>query len=222
MAMTTHVHGKPGIRKAGMGALSSEPIRGSGHARAASTTTKAADGKLQRWNEATRDDAGWPVLLEAWREVAPLPQAKAQTLYGYLRELDPLRYIQLARAGIPASATEVLAQALHMPAARVHKALNLPASTVARKIKLEENLPVDQSERVIQTMRLVGLAQRLVSEYGDPELSQGFDAARWFGEWIEEPNPALGMQKPVDLLDTAAGAGLVESLLNKMVSGVYA
>ena len=222
MAVTSRGHGKPSIRKAGIGALASKPMRVAGHASAASASSKLADGKLQKWIEATRSDADWRPLLDAWREVAPLPQAEVQTLYGYLHGLDPLRYIHLARAGIPASATEMLAQALHMPAARMHKALNLPASTVARKIKLQENLPVDQSERVIQTMRLVGLAQRLVSEYGDPELSQGFDAARWFGEWIEEPNPALGMQKPVDLLDTAAGASLVESLLNKMVSGVYA
>lgn len=222
MAVRSREHGKPSLRKAAIGTRSSKPERVSGHASAASTTSPSAHGKLQRWVEATRNDADWRPLLDAWREVEPLPQAKVQTLYGYLHELDPLRYIHLTRAGIPASATEVLAQALHMPAARLQKALNLPASTVARKIKSQENLPVDQSERVIHTMRLVGLAQRLVSEYGDPELSQGFDAARWFGGWIEEPNPALGMQKPVDLLDTAAGAGLLESLLNKMVSGVYA
>lgn len=222
MAMTAGGRGKPSIHKAGIGALSSKPIRVTGHARAASASSKAADGKLQKWIDATRNDVGWPRLLDAWREVEPLPQAQVPTLYGHLYALDTLQYIQLARAGIPASATEMLAQALHMPAARMQKALNLPASTVARKIKSQENLPLDQSERVIQTMRLVGLAQRLVGEYGDPELSPGFDAARWFGEWIEEPNPALGMQKPVEFLDTAAGASLLESLLNKMVSGVYA
>lgn len=165
---------------------------------------------------------GWSSLLTQGSALEPSSDSKAPTLYTYLYELSPLRSIDLARDGVPASAIEVVAQAMDMPVARVQKALNLPASTVARKIKSQENLPVDQSERVIQAMRLIGLAERLVDEYGDPELSQGFDAARWFGEWIEEPNPALGMQKPVELLDTATGAGLVESLLHKMVSGVYA
>lgn len=166
--------------------------------------------------------SAWPSLLAHWKGSASLSDPKARTLYEYLYELSPLKSIDLARDGVPASAIERVAQAMDMPVARVQKALNLPASTVARKIKSHDNLPVDQSERVIQAMRLIGLAERLVDEYGDPELSQGFDAAKWFGGWIEEPNPALDMRKPVEFLDTATGAGLVESLLNKMVSGVYA
>lgn len=165
---------------------------------------------------------GWPYLLTHGSDLDSSPDSRASTLYTYLYELSPLKSIGLARDGVPASAIEVVAQAMDMSVARVQKALNLPASTVARKIKSQEKLPVDQSERVIQAMRLIGLAQRLVDEYGDPALSQGVDAAKWFGEWIEEPNPALGMQKPVEFLDTATGAGLVESLLHKMVSGVYA
>jgi len=165
---------------------------------------------------------GWASLLVHWSDTGSLPDSKAQTLYEYLYALSPLKSIDLARDGVPASAVEGVAQALDMPLAKVQKALNVPASTLARKIKSRENLPVDQSERVIQAMRLIGLAEQLVDEYGDPELSQGFDAAKWFGGWIEEPNPALDMRRPVEFLDTATGAGLVESLLHKMVSGVYA
>lgn len=185
--------------------------------------TSGVPGRAKRDKSGTGPVApGWPYLLTHDGGHESSPGSKTPTLYTYLYELSPLKSISLARDGVPASAIEVVAQAMDMPVARVQKALNLPASTVARKIKSQENLPVDQSERIIQTMQLIGLAERLVDEYGDPELSQGFDAAKWFGEWIEEPNPALGMQKPVELLDTATGAGLVESLLHKMVSGVYA
>lgn len=185
-------------------------------------TTSSAHGGLRRGKSTGAAAPGWASLLSHGGEPKSATNPKARTLYTYLYEMSPLRSIDLARDGVPAAAIEVVAQAMNLPVARVQKALNLPASTLARKIKSQENLPIDQSERVIQAMRLIGLAERLVQEYGDPELSQGFDAAKWFGEWIEEPNPALGMQKPVELLDTATGAGLVEALLHKMVSGVYA
>lgn len=164
----------------------------------------------------------WRSLLADWRGMASSTSSNAQTLYAYLYELAPLERIYLAREGVPASAIARLAQAMDMPMARLLKALHLPASTMAGPIQSQQHLPVDQSERVMQAMRLIGLAERLAEEYGDPELHQGFNAAMWFGGWIQEPNPSLGMDKPSDFLDTATGAGLVESLLDKMVSGVCA
>ena len=88
-----------------------------------------------------------------------------------------------------------------------------------RKIKAEDVLDTDQSERVLQIQRLIGLVQKMVQDYGDPT---GFDAGQWLGQWIEQPNPALAGALPADYLDTASGVGMVESLLHKMVSGAYA
>ena len=181
--------------------------------------TFSVHGKAQRGASAK---GAWSLLRAPESELKAAPGSKAPTPYTCLYESNPLRCVDLARDGVPASAIALVAQALGMPVARVLKALNLPASTMASKTKSQKKLSVDQSERLIQAMRLIGLAQRLVGEYGDPQLSQGFDAARWFGKWLEEPNPALGMQKPAGLLDTAAGAGLVESVMHKMVCGACA
>ena len=49
----------------------------------------------------------------------------------------------------------------------------------------------------------------------------GFDAARWLGQWIEQPQAALGGQKPADLLDTPTGLSVVARLLGALASGAY-
>ena len=59
----------------------------------------------------------------------------------------------------------------------------------------------------------------MVEESGDP---QGFDAAAWLSTWIEEPLPALGGARPVDIMDTMEGQALVSTLLAQIQSGAYA
>lgn len=133
--------------------------------------------------------------------------------------LPILERIDRVKMGIPAQSVPTVAADLSLTTERYASILGLPKSTVARKIKNNEMLPQDQSERMLRVMRLIGLVERLVSDYGDP---QGFVPATWFGHWIEQPNPALNGRQPSEFLDTATGAELVESLLNKMVSGAYA
>jgi putative toxin-antitoxin system antitoxin component (TIGR02293 family) len=97
--------------------------------------------------------------------------------------------------------------------------LRLPTSTMARKQQAAKPLNVDQSERVLRLQSLIGLAEKIVAQYGNPK---GFDAAKWVGQWVERPVPALGGATPSSFLDTAEGAKLVESTLMGMVSGGYA
>ena len=127
--------------------------------------------------------------------------------------------IELIRSGVQARDVAELASALQLSVDRTISVLGFPKSTVLRKIKAEDVLDTDQSERVLQIQRLIGLVQKMVQDYGDPT---GFDAGHWLGQWVEQPNPALAGALPADYLDTASGVGMVESLLHKMVSGAYA
>lgn len=61
--------------------------------------------------------------------------------------------------------------------------------------------------------------QKIVAESGTPD---GFDAARWTADWLEEPNPALGGRPPGEFMDTADGRALVSGLVAQMQSGAYA
>lgn len=65
---------------------------------------------------------------------------------------------------------------------------------------------------------LIAQVQTMIEESGNP---QGFDVARWVDRWLDRPLPALGGQKPADLMDTPEGQALVRNLVASMQSGVY-
>ena len=65
---------------------------------------------------------------------------------------------------------------------------------------------------------LIGQVEALVAEQGAPA---GFDAARWFREWMKQPVPALGGRRPVELLDTREGQQIVSGLLEAIRAGAY-
>lgn len=76
-----------------------------------------------------------------------------------------------------------------------------------------------ERERNLAVARLVALADTIVRESGDPT---GFDAAKWIGEWLQQPHPALGGRSPGELLDTTDGRCLVADLLARQQSAAYA
>jgi len=66
---------------------------------------------------------------------------------------------------------------------------------------------------------MVGQIEAMVEASGYPA---GFDAAEWLSHWLREPLPALGGDKPINLLDTMEGQALVSRVLAQMQSGAYA
>ena len=97
--------------------------------------------------------------------------------------------------------------------------IGLPRGTVTRRISQNEDLTVDESERLVGLAKLIGQVETIVKESGNPE---GFNPAKWFSEWIEQPVAALGGRKPEELLDTSDGREAVSRLLSQMQSGAYA
>ncbi|HRH72307.1 MAG TPA: DUF2384 domain-containing protein, partial [Zoogloea sp.] len=105
------------------------------------------------------------------------------------------------------------------PKERLVRFLDLRPATIARKIREGEMLSTDQSERVLGLERLIGQVAVMVGDSGD---STGFDAARWVGDWLEQPIPALGGAKPADYMDTIEGQERVSRLLVQSQAGVFA
>lgn len=143
----------------------------------------------------------------------------ATSLYTDALAMPVQERIAVIRQGLRAQGVSDMASALQLSVDRTIHILGFPKSTVLRKIKGAEVLDSDQSERLFQLQRLIGMVQQMVQDYGEPE---GFDAGLWLGQWLEQSNPALGGQPPAAYLDTASGVALVESLLHRMVSGAYA
>jgi uncharacterized protein (DUF2384 family) len=68
--------------------------------------------------------------------------------------------------------------------------------------------------------RLIGIAQAMVEDSTAPE-AKGFDSAKWLGQWLECPQPALGGRKPAEFIDTPAGIEVVARILGALESGAY-
>jgi putative toxin-antitoxin system antitoxin component (TIGR02293 family) len=132
---------------------------------------------------------------------------------------EPLQQIEMIKGGISAIVVKQIAGDLSIDQNGVLRALNLKTATLNRRVAKDENLPADESERVIGLARLVGQVEAMVRESGDPE---GFNAAEWLSRWLREPLPALGGQMPITLLDTMAGQALVSQALSRLQSGAYA
>ncbi|MNR31650.1 hypothetical protein D3C85_1491730 [compost metagenome] len=59
----------------------------------------------------------------------------------------------------------------------------------------------------------------MVEASGNPD---GFDAAAWLDQWLDQPLPALGERRPAELMDTAEGQVIVSNMLSRAQSSAYA
>ena len=130
-----------------------------------------------------------------------------------------LDLVQIIRKGVPAASLAHIVRKMDIPKERLYASLRLPRSTVDRKIRNNDTLSAEHSERVIGLARLIGQVEVLVAQSGNP---QGFDADRWVGEWLDRPLPVLGGAKPADFMDTMQGQELISQLLAQSQSGAYA
>lgn len=139
--------------------------------------------------------------------------------YRHIFRSTPMDRVMIAKAGVSAVDAKSLFAALAIPSGALYDALQLSVSTLNRKAKTAERLPVDESERIVGLARLVGQVEVMVGESGNPDQ---FDAAAWTARWLTEPVAALGGMRPMDLMDTMEGQSMVSDTLARMQSGAYA
>jgi len=130
----------------------------------------------------------------------------------------PLERVDLIKAGVPAQMAVAVAKAMGVTKDSLYQTLGLPRATIDRKLRDGKALSSDESSRVLGIARLVGQAQAIIEESGDPA---GFNAAEWVAQWLAQPVAALGGRKPGELMDTAEGQAIVSNLLDRAVSGAY-
>ncbi|VTU20642.1 putative toxin-antitoxin system antitoxin component [Variovorax sp. PBL-H6] len=130
----------------------------------------------------------------------------------------PLERVELVKAGVPAQMAVTVAKAMGVSKDSLYQTLGLPRATIDRKLKDGKALSRDESSRVLGIARLVGQAQAIIDESGEPA---GFNAAQWVGQWLAQPVGALGGRTPGELMDTAEGQAIVSNLLDRAVSGAY-
>lgn len=127
--------------------------------------------------------------------------------------MAPLDRIAIVKAGGSSGLTRRLARDLGVSQALLCKWLNVsprgPAlRTRAGRIK---------AERLLGLAKLVGEVEQIMLESSD---QTDFDAARWVGRWLTEPQAALGGAEPREYVDCGDGRELLSTLLRQQQSGV--
>ena len=129
----------------------------------------------------------------------------------------PMQLLETERQGVDAAFLAALAERMTVSYSYLAEALGIPKATAARKLTNNDKL---NGAAVMGLARLLALARDIVADSTAPE-AQKFDAAKWLGQWIEQPQPALGGRKPSALLDTPTGVAMVTKLLGAIRSGAY-
>jgi len=130
----------------------------------------------------------------------------------------PMDRIRLIKQGISARVLEQMAKEMSISKERLAGMLGLARVTVGRKVREDKPLSADEGSRVLGMASLIGQVQMIIEESGNPD---GFNAAEWVARWIDRPLPALGGQKPAELMDTFDGQMLVSGIVSRMQSGAY-
>ncbi|RPI35315.1 MAG: DUF2384 domain-containing protein, partial [Hyphomicrobiaceae bacterium] len=113
-----------------------------------------------------------------------------------------------------------LSKRMEIPSTRIFRIIGVPKATAEKKASAKEMVAGRGGQAAIGVLRLLGIAQEIVRDSTATE-AQGFDAAKWLGQWIERPQPSLGGRKPADLLDTPTGVEIVARLLGSIQSGAF-
>ncbi|ACF15128.1 conserved hypothetical protein [Chloroherpeton thalassium ATCC 35110] len=88
--------------------------------------------------------------------------------------------------------------------------LNINIRTLQRYRKAKDHIfkPI-QSEKIFELAEVINLGNEV------------FDSPEQFNSWLNMPSPALGNEKPIDLLDTSYGKDLVLAELNNIEYGIF-
>jgi putative toxin-antitoxin system antitoxin component (TIGR02293 family) len=137
--------------------------------------------------------------------------ADTEDIETFLVRFDPLEQRQQIREGMEAAIIERVAKdLLHVPVQTLLANLNLPSSTILRKMARKERLSSAESDRVA---RVFYVRQLAVEVFEDPALA---------AEWMQRSNAELAGLSPLEVLDSQPGYDRVREILLRVIHGVSA
>jgi putative toxin-antitoxin system antitoxin component (TIGR02293 family) len=131
-----------------------------------------------------------------------------------------MEVVAAEREGVVGVLVKDMSTAMDIPAVRMFDILGVPKATAEKKIAAGELIRGSGGRAALGMVRLLGIARNIVKNSKAPE-AKGFDSAKWLGQWLERPQPALGGRRPADLVDTPTGVEIVARLLGSIESGSY-
>jgi len=126
-----------------------------------------------------------------------------------LYEGPALRHlIHEVRSGVAVAVVDELIASGRLNLAEIDRTV-LPRKTLAHRRKLGRLSP-EQSDRLLRVVRILALAEETFANTRKAHL------------WLRRPTRVLAGERPIDLLDTEAGARQVEVLLGRTGHGIAA
>lgn len=170
-----------------------------------------------------------PVVTRGRINISPVAGARSITYArakGVIDFVDrvaaatPMEIVEVERRGIDSMFLKDLSRHMHMSAVRMFDIVGVPKATAEKKVAAKEPIAGAGGQAALGLARLLSMAKDIVENSTAPE-AKGFDAAKWLGQWIERPQPALGGRKPADLVGTPTGLAMVVRVLGAIESGSY-
>lgn len=131
-----------------------------------------------------------------------------------------LTRIEAERAGVSGGLVKEMAKSMGMSNVRMFEVIGVPKATAEKRAANNTAVSGAPGQAALGVVRLLGMAKAMAENSDVPEALD-FDTAKWLGEWIERPQPALGGRKPAEMLDTPTGIETVVKLLGAIESGAY-
>jgi putative toxin-antitoxin system antitoxin component (TIGR02293 family) len=163
---------------------------------------------------------GSPAVRPARSQLEYQPRLGVDAYVRAVAGATPIEMVEIERQGVQGAFLKDLSKRMDIPASRMFSILGLPKATAERKAAAGEPVSGSAGQAALGLIKLVGMSQAMVDRSTAPE-ARGFDAAKWLGRWIEQPQPALGGRKPAELIDTPTGIEVVARLLGALESGAY-
>ena len=138
----------------------------------------------------------------------------------HVHAADPIQLIEIERKGVAGIFVKDLSRRMEMPAQRMFDILGVAKATAEKKVAAGELLTGNGGRAALGLARLLGIAREIV-ENSTATDARNFDSAKWLGQWLETPQPALGGRRPATLIDTPTGLEVVGKLLGAIESGAY-
>lgn len=138
-----------------------------------------------------------------------------------LRNAALAERIEVERQGVPGKVVSGLMRDIATTAGAFGRITGIPKATFTKKMARNEVFAGASGQSIVGLIDLINRVEAMVQVEGETPETQHFDAAKWVGEWIQRPQPALGGVTPAELMDTPSGRDAVMRLLGAIQSGAY-
>lgn len=138
-----------------------------------------------------------------------------------LRCAQMIDRVCIERAGVPSGFVKVLLGETGLSATEMQRLARIPKATYSKKLREKTPFTGTTGQSVIGLLDLINRVEDMLAAEQDNPEARNFDVQKWVGNWIQQPQPALGGVAPIDIMDTPTGRESVMKVLGAIQSGAY-